>query len=261
MDPQFIDASFTAADVDKDGAVSGGEAVKFFGRSGLPTAVLRQASVQTQLRTGAHAQHYQFLFKGFEGRRRKVCLYDGIIKAMLVHLEEDCLPCVYLVIQVWEMASGGTPKLNKPQFVNALRLVSLAQVRARRPAHSWFERAQLHALEPQSFLGIADASIGILDGYKFEGTSSRLMGVFTNTAVRLVGRVHQHWDWKCASSSYCTSRDMASPGNAATFLCVLRRAPCYGLHYAHVRTQHAQCRKETLIFDLNSFQGGAVSEA
>jgi len=65
-----VEVHFRTADSDKDGAVSGPEAVAFFGKSGLPTPVLRQ---------------------------------------------------------VWDMASGGGPKLNKGQFVNALRLVSLCQ--------------------------------------------------------------------------------------------------------------------------------------
>eukprot|EP00983_Pelagomonas_calceolata_P094261 1157869-Pelagomonas_calceolata.AAC.8 len=42
MDPNVVEVHFRTADSDKDGAVSGPEAVAFFGKSGLPTPVLRQ---------------------------------------------------------------------------------------------------------------------------------------------------------------------------------------------------------------------------
>ena len=38
----MVDAQFRKADADGDGAVSGAEAVQFFGQSRLPTTVLRQ---------------------------------------------------------------------------------------------------------------------------------------------------------------------------------------------------------------------------
>lgn len=70
MAQQIYEQWFRIADEDKDGAVGGAEAVRFFMRSGLQQAVLGQ---------------------------------------------------------IWELSSGGGPKLNQFQFSSAMRLVALAQ--------------------------------------------------------------------------------------------------------------------------------------
>lgn len=46
MDLAVVQQHFAAADQDRDGAISGAEAVQFFKRSGLPTSVLRQARIK-----------------------------------------------------------------------------------------------------------------------------------------------------------------------------------------------------------------------
>jgi epidermal growth factor receptor substrate 15 len=44
MDAKLRDQLFVLADEDRDGAITGGEAVKFFARSALPQEVLGQVS-------------------------------------------------------------------------------------------------------------------------------------------------------------------------------------------------------------------------
>jgi len=47
-------------------------------------------------------------------------------------------------MQIWDLASSGSPKLGQAQFTNALRLVSLAQVRARVGGVRVHARARVH---------------------------------------------------------------------------------------------------------------------
>ena len=93
---------FQLADEDKDGSVGGGEAVKFFLRSGLSQAVLGQV----RGRSIPDAQRRWWVFGLTVAFHASLCFCR----------------------QIWELASGGGPKLNQFQFSSAMRLVALAQV-------------------------------------------------------------------------------------------------------------------------------------
>jgi hypothetical protein len=97
FDAQLIATLFRLADEDRDGAIAGGEAVKFFLRSGLSQECLGQ------VREGGAMQYSEF------------------------RSATERLPAHF---QIWELSSGGAAKLSTPQFGAALNLVSLAQVRA-----------------------------------------------------------------------------------------------------------------------------------
>lgn len=95
MDADLFDEWFRIADRDRDGKVSGAEAVEFFQKSGLSKETLFEASLVN--------------FRNF-----RITL-------------QNQLPNMNL-LQVWKMVAGNNSALTKPQFFGTLRLIALAQV-------------------------------------------------------------------------------------------------------------------------------------
>ncbi len=107
MAQQLYEQWFRLADEDKDGAVGGAEAVRFFMRSGLQQAVLGQVGRMIRFKT-LHLTPWAQSATGAWG----------------AHLFTSPPPNP----QIWDLSSGGGPKLNQFQFSSAMRLVALAQV-------------------------------------------------------------------------------------------------------------------------------------
>ena len=101
-DIDLFDNWFRIADKDRDGVVSGAEAVEFFQRSNLGQETLFQVG-------HLHNLH---------------CAEQPLSTS------EESMP------QVWNMVAGDTPALSKPQFYSTLRLISLAQVWVVKYAHA-----------------------------------------------------------------------------------------------------------------------------
>lgn len=136
---------FRIADEDKDGKIAGGEAVRFFMRSGLPKDVLGQVRCWTPRPAGG-------LDRGAASRRRgrPPCRPPGsgrrpggaptaqggrraaaqrCARAAAAPASHARTPRAPPTPQIWELASGGAPALTQLQFNTSMRLVALAQVR------------------------------------------------------------------------------------------------------------------------------------
>lgn len=120
---------FALADGDGDGALSGGEAVAFFQRSGLPRNTLAQART-SPLRP---SQHIPAAAAPPAPPDAPPTAPAAPLQAALLRRCRRLARC--LAPQVWELSARGSPSLGLPQFWTALQLMALAQVGA--PLPGW----------------------------------------------------------------------------------------------------------------------------
>jgi epidermal growth factor receptor substrate 15 len=99
---------FAIADLDKDGVLSGPEAVQFFLRSGLP--------------------QNPTLFKVRALLQQPSTLHWNGIMGLQADTASACAG-----LQIWQYVAGERPSLSRQEFYTAMKLVALAQVRWRCP--------------------------------------------------------------------------------------------------------------------------------
>jgi epidermal growth factor receptor substrate 15 len=108
---QLYNSWFDLADVDRDGALSGQEAVQFFLRSDLPQQTLKRV----RARAHSHSRHVT-----------RYC--DGAAAACWARMFSLTPVCSPACPQIWELSdSNETGQLDRPAFKLAMQMVSIAQ--------------------------------------------------------------------------------------------------------------------------------------
>ena len=152
IDVVQLEQWFRAADEDRDGVIGGAEAVKFFQRSGLAQEVLgqvREAMICPECPLGqmlrtARTAAPRCLWSQCAWRGAARWLSAAAIVPLELAFRQQRAPwrtpehrwalhgrlTAISPSQIWDLSSSGAASLNKVQFSTAIRLVSLAQVRA-----------------------------------------------------------------------------------------------------------------------------------